>query len=49
MMMGDPDADQDKVATEAGDLQTELDAANVWDLDSRLEQAMDALRCPRAT
>ncbi|MEQ4548378.1 energy-dependent translational throttle protein EttA, partial [Nocardioides kribbensis] len=46
MMMGDPDADQDKVATEAGDLQTELDAANVWDLDSRLEQAMDALRCP---
>jgi ATP-binding cassette ChvD family protein len=46
MMMGDPDADQDKVATEAGDLQTELDAANVWDLDSRLDQAMDALRCP---
>jgi len=46
LMMGDPDADQDKVATEAGDLQTELDAANVWDLDSRLDQAMDALRCP---
>ncbi|CUR59675.1 putative ABC transporter, ATP-binding protein [metagenome] len=46
MMMGDPDADQDKVATEAGNLQTELDAANVWDLDSRLDQAMDALRCP---
>ncbi len=46
MLMGDPDADQDKVATEAGDLQSELDAANVWDLDSRLEQAMDALRCP---
>ncbi|WP_139977831.1 energy-dependent translational throttle protein EttA [Nocardioides litoris] len=46
MMMGDPDADQDKVATEAGDLQSELDAANVWDLDSRLGQAMDALRCP---
>ncbi|WP_028472246.1 energy-dependent translational throttle protein EttA [Nocardioides alkalitolerans] len=46
MMMGDPDADQDKVATEAGDLQTELDASNVWDLDSRLDQAMDALRCP---
>lgn len=48
MMMGDPDADQDKVAAEAGDLQTELDAANVWDLDSRLDQAMDALRCPPA-
>src|SRR5207342_816135 len=46
LMMGDPDADQDKVATEAGDLQSELDAANVWDLDSRLDQAMDALRCP---
>src|SRR6186713_766188 len=46
MMMGDPDADLDKVNTEAGDLQSELDAANVWDLDSRLDQAMDALRCP---
>ena len=46
LLMGDPDADQDKVATEAGDLQSELDAANVWDLDSRLDQAMDALRCP---
>ena len=29
-----------------GDLQTDLDHANAWDLDSRLEQAMDALRCP---
>ncbi|WP_435742415.1 energy-dependent translational throttle protein EttA [Nocardioides sp. SYSU DS0663] len=48
MMMGDPDADLDKVNAEAGDLQSELDAANVWDLDSRLEQAMDALRCPPA-
>ncbi|MGA8846754.1 MAG: energy-dependent translational throttle protein EttA [Nocardioides sp.] len=46
MLMGDPDADADKVAAEAGDLQSELDAANVWDLDSRLDQAMDALRCP---
>ncbi|HZA71618.1 MAG TPA: energy-dependent translational throttle protein EttA, partial [Propionibacteriaceae bacterium] len=46
MMMGDPDADQDKVATEAGDLQTELDNRNAWDIDSQLEQAMDALRCP---
>ena len=44
--MGDPDADFDKLLDEAGDLQTELDAANAWDLDSRLEQAMDALRCP---
>ncbi len=46
MMMGDPDADMDKVSAEAGDLQSELDAANVWDLESRLDQAMDALRCP---
>jgi ATP-binding cassette ChvD family protein len=46
MAMGDPDADLDKINEEAGNLQSELDAANVWDLDSRLEQAMDALRCP---
>ncbi len=46
MAMGDPDADLDKLNDEAGTLQTELDAANVWDLESRLEQAMDALRCP---
>ncbi|MCY7396213.1 MAG: energy-dependent translational throttle protein EttA [Nocardioides sp.] len=48
LLMGDPDADLDKVSAEAGDLQSELDAANVWDLDSRLDQAMDALRCPPA-
>jgi ATP-binding cassette ChvD family protein len=48
MLMGDPDADQDKVAEEAGNLQNELDAAKAWDLDSRLDQAMDALRCPPA-
>jgi ATP-binding cassette ChvD family protein len=46
MAMGDPDADLDKINDEAGTLQSELDAANVWDLDSRLDQAMDALRCP---
>ena len=46
VMMGDPDADFDKVNAEAGDLQTELDHLGAWDLDSRLEQAMDALRCP---
>lgn len=46
MSMGDPDADLDKLNEEAGNLQSELDAANVWDLDSRLDQAMDALRCP---
>ncbi len=46
MSMGEPDADLDKLNDEAGALQSELDAASVWDLDSRLEQAMDALRCP---
>ncbi|TWG97436.1 ATP-binding cassette ChvD family protein [Nocardioides sp. J9] len=46
MEMGDPDADQDALMAETGELQTELDNLNAWDLDSRLEQAMDALRCP---
>jgi ATP-binding cassette ChvD family protein len=46
MEMGDPDADQDALMKETGDLQTELDHANAWDVDSRLDQAMDALRCP---
>jgi ATP-binding cassette ChvD family protein len=46
LAMGDPDADLDQLNDEAGALQSELDAANVWDLDSRLDQAMDALRCP---
>jgi ATP-binding cassette ChvD family protein len=44
--LGDPDADYDKLLAEMGDLQTDLDHANAWDLDSRLDQAMDALRCP---
>ncbi|WZH52647.1 MAG: energy-dependent translational throttle protein EttA [Nocardioides alkalitolerans] len=46
--MGDPDADFDALNEEAGNLQTELDDSNAWDIDSRLEQAMDALRCPPA-
>ena len=46
MEMGDPDADHDTLMAEMGDLQTDLDHANAWDLDSRLDQAMDALRCP---
>ncbi|WP_370249850.1 energy-dependent translational throttle protein EttA [Nocardioides sp.] len=44
--MADPDADFDTLLAEMGELQEALDAANVWDLDSRLDQAMDALRCP---
>src|SRR5690349_20772634 len=46
LAMGDADVDLDKVNDEAGHLQTELEHAGAWDLDSRLEQAMDALRCP---
>lgn len=44
--MADPDADFDALMAEMGKLQTEIDAANGWDLDSRLSQAMDALQCP---
>lgn len=44
--MGEPDADFDALMTEMGELQTEIDAANGWDLDSQLTQAMDALQCP---
>lgn len=44
--MGEPDADFDALMEEMGTLQTEIDAANAWDLDSQLQQAMDALRCP---
>lgn len=45
-LMGEPDADFDTLLAEMGELQEDLDHANAWDLDSRLEQAMDALRCP---
>jgi ATP-binding cassette ChvD family protein len=44
--LADPDADYDKLLPEMGELQTDLDAAGAWDIDSRLQQAMDALRCP---
>ena len=44
--MGDPDADFDALMEEMGKLQDEIDAANGWDLDSQLSQAMDALQCP---
>ncbi|CAN5589874.1 energy-dependent translational throttle protein EttA [soil metagenome] len=46
--LADPDADYDTLLAEMGDLQTDLDHTNAWDLDARLEQAMDALRCPPA-
>jgi len=41
-----PDADYDSLLAEMGELQTALDHRDAWDLDSQLEQAMDALRCP---
>ncbi|KHL19541.1 ATP-binding cassette ChvD family protein [Mumia flava] len=44
--LADPDADYDSLLAEMGNLQADLDHASAWDLDSRLEQAMDALRCP---
>ncbi|MEO7069647.1 MAG: energy-dependent translational throttle protein EttA, partial [Nostocoides sp.] len=44
--MAEPDADFDALMTEMGHLQEAIDAADAWDLDSQLEQAMDALRCP---
>lgn len=44
--MANPDADYDRLLAEMGELQEFLDHADAWDLDSQLEQAMDALRCP---
>ena len=46
MAMAEPDADFDALMAEMGEVQTELDNRNAWDIDSQLEQAMDALRCP---
>jgi ATP-binding cassette ChvD family protein len=45
-LMADPDADFDTLLAEMGKLQEEIDAADAWDLDSQLQQAMDALRTP---
>src|SRR5674476_600401 len=44
--MAEPDADFETLMEEMGHLQEKIDAADAWDLDSQLEQAMDALRCP---
>jgi ATP-binding cassette ChvD family protein len=43
---GDPDADFDKLLSRQGEVQEKLDHFNAWELDTRLEKAMDALRCP---
>lgn len=42
------DAEMDKLYTRQADLQDKLDASNAWDLDSRLDLAMDSLNCPPA-
>jgi ATP-binding cassette ChvD family protein len=44
--LADPDADFDALLAEMGELQTELDRRQAWEIDSQLDQAMDALRCP---
>lgn len=44
--MSNPDADFDALMAEMGTLQDKIDAANGWDLNSQLTQAMDALQCP---
>jgi len=44
--MANPDADFDALMAEMGKLQEDIGHRNAWDLDSQLEQAMDALRCP---
>ncbi|TFD27449.1 energy-dependent translational throttle protein EttA [Cryobacterium cryoconiti] len=46
LALGEPDADFDALLAEMGTLQEAIDAADAWDLDSQLEQAMDALRTP---
>ncbi len=45
---GDPDADMDKLLDRQAKVQEKLDACNAWDLDSQLDLAMEALRCPAA-
>ena len=44
--LADPDADYDSLLAEMGTLQEKIDHLNAWDLESQLDQAMDALRCP---
>ena len=46
MAFGEPDADFDKLLTRQAELQDKLDAADAWNIDQKLDRAMDALRCP---
>jgi ATP-binding cassette ChvD family protein len=45
----EPDADFDALIAEQAEIQEKIDAAEAWDLDRRVEVAMDALRCPPGT
>lgn len=46
MQMAEPDADIDELMVEMEKLQTKIDAMNGWQIDEKLDQAMEALRCP---
>ena len=46
MAFGEPDADFDKLLARQAELQDKLDAADAWNIDQKLNRAMDALRCP---
>ena len=46
MAFGEPDADFDKLLARQAELQDKLDAADAWNIDQKLDRAIDALRCP---
>ena len=46
MAFAEPDADFDKLLARQAELQEKLDAADAWNIDQKLDRAMDALRCP---
>ena len=46
MAFAEPDADFDKLLARQAELQDKLDAVDAWNIDQRLDRAMDALRCP---
>ena len=46
MAFAEPDADYDKLLARQAELQDKLDAADAWNIDQKLDRAMDALRCP---
>jgi energy-dependent translational throttle protein EttA len=46
VQFGEPEADIDALMEQQGKLQERIEQLNAWDIDSRLEMAMDALRCP---